>query len=246
MCITVYTCTTGNIHAYRSTLYIGNEYVYRHAHVYGWDVRVAHTCVRVTKNRLCATHHVSCSSHALLQTPVSSVSPAWRFVPSDPIRHVDDGYVFGFFPPFRSRRWQGESVLTTGCIPVVTWSLLCSRQRSRHRPWSYQLRVPHSVSVWWGVIPWLTHVKMRSTPRRRSFFTKLKSEDTYHNGDYRNHQVSGWGLVSLLVCFESLLDNCQVTEDHLVRVDNWFNPWIKIWMTSPNILSSLSLEGNTR
>ena len=36
-------------------------------------------------------------------------------------------------------------------------------------------------------------------------------------------KVSDWGLGSLLVCCESLVDNCQVTEVHKVRVDKYFD-----------------------
>ena len=38
------------------------------------------------------------------------------------------------------------------------------------------------------------------------------------------HNLPDCGLGSLLVCFASLVDNCQVSEDHEVRVDNWFDP----------------------
>ncbi len=52
--------------------------------------------------------------------------------------------------------------------------------------------------------------------------------------------MSVWGFGSLLLCFTPLFDYCQVTEAQQVRADNWFDPWIKIWMTSLIVLSSLS------
>ena len=55
-----------------------------------------------------------------------------------------------------------------------------------------------------------------------------------------------WGFGSLPVYFMSLVDNRQVDEDHEVLVDHCFDPWIKIWMTSLSVLSSLSSECTQR
>ena len=38
------------------------------------------------------------------------------------------------------------------------------------------------------------------------------------------HNLPDCGLRALVVCFASLLGNCQVAEVHEVRVDNWVDP----------------------
>ena len=49
--------------------------------------------------------------------------------------------------------------------------------------------------------------------------TLMKEQEEQKDGTGKKvvdeeRSLSGWGLDSFLSCFESLLDNCQVSEDH--------------------------------
>ncbi len=88
----------------------------------------------------------------------------------------------------------------------------------------------------------LENIILFSTCKKDSLYPASRSRVTMelspHPNDISDRPSENIG--SLIVGFVSLVDNSQVDEDHKVRVDNWFDPWIKISMTSLIVLSPLS------
>ena len=143
----MYTC----IHKYIYScipkyMYIENEYVYRHAHVYGWDVRVVHTCTRVTKNRLCATHQVTWSSLGLLQPSVSSlsllpsrVSQSWKK------RSVED------LEKDMNRFQKSFRRSPVSDVEIISWKLSVEKNHDligpKREPWSHWVKLDNLLQL---------------------------------------------------------------------------------------------------